>query len=155
MSECRQSGGSHGLAETKNKELSQIVTKDHRIALVFVRRSVMVSGEIPWRGPTGQIGVKVNRPIDPWRGLALAAVVLTTVGLAACGRKGNLDPPPSAALPASPQTNAPRSSLGEDNEAPVPANGERPSSRHQAAATPPPTASQQNKSFFLDFLLGK
>jgi predicted small lipoprotein YifL len=100
--------------------------------------------------------VKVDRPIDRWRGLALAAIILTALGLAACGRKGNLDPPPNAALPASPQSNAPRASLGEDTEAPVPANGERPSSRRQAAAaSPPPTASPQNKSFFLDFLLGK
>ena len=98
--------------------------------------------------------MKVNRPIDPWRGLALAAVVLTTLGLAGCGRKGNLDPPPSAALPASPQSTVQRSSLGEDSQAPIPANGERPSSRHQGEAAPA-TSSPQNKTFFLDFLLGK
>ena len=125
------------------------------MVLVFGPRSGIVSGAIPWRGPTGgHIGVKVNRSIDPWRGLALAAVVLTTLELAACGRKGNLDLPPSAALPASPQSGTQRSSLGADSEAPLPPGGERPSSRHQAAAAPPPAASPQNKTVFLDFLLG-
>ncbi len=34
---------------------------------------------------------------------ALVAALIAALGLAACGRKGPLDPPPDAAIPATPQ----------------------------------------------------
>ncbi len=74
------------------------------------------------------------------------------LGLAACGRKGPLDPPPGAGL-TPPPAYAPRPSLGEENYGPVPPTaGERPrtAAAPPAAAEPPPP-----KTFFLDFLLGK
>jgi predicted small lipoprotein YifL len=70
-----------------------------------------------------------------WR-LALVAVMAAALGLAACGRKGPLDPPPPSAEVPPPPANAPR----------------------QSAAAPPPaaaTAQPAPKTFFLDFLLGK
>jgi predicted small lipoprotein YifL len=75
------------------------------------------------------------------------------LALAACGRKGPLDPPPSAGI-TPPPAYAPRSSLGEENYGPLPPPAdERPRS---AAAPPPPAATQPPpKTFFLDFLLGK
>jgi predicted small lipoprotein YifL len=78
--------------------------------------------------------------------------MMAALGLAACGRKGPLDPPPSAGL-TPPPAYAPRPSLGEENYAPVPpAAGERPrtAAAPPAAAEPPPP-----KTFPLDFLLGK
>jgi predicted small lipoprotein YifL len=85
--------------------------------------------------------------------LALVAVMTAALGLAACGRKGPLDPPPTAA-PSPPPANAPRASLGEENYGPLPPPaGEHPPS---AAAPPPPAATQPpRKTFFLDFLIGK
>ncbi len=40
--------------------------------------------------------------------LALAAVLATSLGLAACGRKGPLDPPPAASVAGEPQASANR-----------------------------------------------
>jgi predicted small lipoprotein YifL len=39
--------------------------------------------------------------------LALIGVLAAALGLAACGRKGPLDPPPGASLEGEPQPNAP------------------------------------------------
>jgi predicted small lipoprotein YifL len=87
---------------------------------------------------------------DQWSRIALVAVLTSALGLAACGRKGPLDPPPSAGL--SPNTAyTPIPSLGDEHYG-VPPGG---------AAPPPPTAAAvpapapQQKTFFLDFLLGK
>jgi predicted small lipoprotein YifL len=94
----------------------------------------------------------VNRQVDRLSRLTLAAVMMAALGLAACGRKGPLEPPPAAGL-ANPQPTAARPSLGEDNDAasppgePAPA---RPQASAPSSASPPP-----KKSFFLDFLIAK
>ena len=81
----------------------------------------------------------------------MAAAMMATLGLAACGRKGGLDPPPSAGL-TTPQSTTSRPSLGEENYGPQPP-GDR---TRTAAAVPPPAAEPpQKKTFFLDFLLAK
>jgi predicted small lipoprotein YifL len=93
----------------------------------------------------------VKQSVDRWSRLALVAAMTAALGLAACGRKGPLDPPPSAGL-APPPAYAPRPSLGEENYGPVsPPAGERP----RAAAAPAAAVAPPPKTFFLDFLLGK
>jgi predicted small lipoprotein YifL len=72
--------------------------------------------------------------------LAFAAALIAAAGLAACGRKGALDPPPSAALPAS---EVPAGA--EPNPFRVPGAQEQPAQ--------PPTPTTTRKSFFLDWLL--
>jgi predicted small lipoprotein YifL len=95
----------------------------------------------------------VNRPVDRWSRLALVAALAATLGLAACGRKGMLDPPPGTSLTAPQSTSRP--SLGEDADSlsPAPVGEHRPARAQGAAvaARPPP----EKKSFFLDFLLNK
>jgi predicted small lipoprotein YifL len=98
--------------------------------------------------------VQVKKSVDRWSRLALAAAMMAALGLAACGRKGGLDPPPSAGL-TTPQSYASRPSLGEESNglAPPPAGDRaRTASAAPASATaaPPP-----KKTFFLDFLLAK
>jgi predicted small lipoprotein YifL len=93
----------------------------------------------------------VRRRIDRLRLVALAAVMVAAgLALAACGRKGPLDAPPSAALtpPA-----AARPSLGEESDNPAAQSGTSVPARTQASApaAPPP----RKTSFFLDFLLGR
>jgi predicted small lipoprotein YifL len=99
----------------------------------------------------GTGGVQVKQSVDRWSRLALAAAMTVALGLAACGRKGPLDPPPSAGL-APPPAYAPRPSLGEENYAPAPppVGARTPVAAPPAAAAPPPP-----KTFFLDFLLAK
>jgi len=95
----------------------------------------------------------VKQSVDQWSRLALVAAMTAALGLAACGRKGLLDPPPSAGL-TPPPAYAPRPSLGEENYGPVPPPaGERP--RPAVAAPPPATEPAPPKTFPLDFLLGK
>jgi predicted small lipoprotein YifL len=101
-------------------------------------------------------GVQVKKSVDRWSRLALAAAMMAALGLAACGRKGGLDPPPSAGL-TTPQSSASRPSLGEETTngfTPPPAEDRaRTASAAPAAATassPPP-----KKTFFLDFLLAR
>lgn len=79
--------------------------------------------------------------------VALAAVLTGALGLAACGRKGPLDPPPSAGLTPS-TAYAPRPGLGEEHYGTPPGAAVVPA---PAAPAPPP----QQKTFFLDFLLGR
>ena len=96
-------------------------------------------------------GVPVKQSVDRWGRLALVAAMTAALGLAACGRKGPLDPPPSAGL-SPPPAYAPRPSLGEENYGPAPP----PAGERTAAAAPPAaTAPPPPKTFFLDFLLGK
>ena len=94
----------------------------------------------------------MNTQVDRLSRLALAAVMMAALGLAACGRKGPLEPPPAAAL-ADPQPTAARPSLGEDNDAAAP-SGE-PAPRRAQASAPPAASPPPKKSFFLDFLLAK
>ena len=93
--------------------------------------------------------------------LALVAALMAALGLSACGRKGPLDPPPSAltnsqgpsGTAAQPATQRP--SLGEEGNgfAPFAGGASRLSpQRAQAAPTAPPPPP---KTFFLDFLLNK
>ena len=80
----------------------------------------------------------------------MAAVLTGALGLAACGRKGPLDPPPSAGLtPAAAYT--PRPGLGEEHYGAPPGAGAPRAAAATAPAPPPPP----QKTFFLDFLLGK
>jgi predicted small lipoprotein YifL len=52
-------------------------------------------------------GVRILRPFErPFLRLALIGALTATLGLAACGRKGPLDPPPAASV-AGEQTPAP------------------------------------------------
>jgi predicted small lipoprotein YifL len=94
----------------------------------------------------------VHRPVDRLRLIALAAVLVAAgLAVAACGRKGPLDAPPSAALtpPA-----AARPSLGEESDNPASTqSGATVPARTQASApaAPPP----RKTSFFLDFVLGR
>ena len=81
----------------------------------------------------------------------MAAAMMAALGLAACGRKGALDPPPSAGL-TTPQSSASRPSLGEEANGltPPPADDRARAAPASATASPPP-----KKTFFLDFLLAK
>ena len=84
------------------------------------------------------MGVWVNRTFD--RALVRFAVVgalVAALGLAACGRKAGLDPPPAAAAVPAAETAAPSPDmLGADSE-----------------GKPVAAATSQRKSFFLDWLL--
>jgi predicted small lipoprotein YifL len=109
-----------------------------------------------------QGGVQVNRPVDRWNRLAVAAVLMAALGLAACGRKGPLDPPPGSSL-TTPQPYTPRPSIGEESDSLAPRatddNGplrSAPAAPATAAAAPAATtAPPPKKTFFLDFLIGK
>jgi predicted small lipoprotein YifL len=77
-----------------------------------------------------------------WARLAAVGALVAALGLSACGRKGPLDPPPSAAAPVqysgepgAPQRAAPSQIVGADGK----------------AAAPPPSGSQQR--FILDWLV--
>src|SRR5215472_19119457 len=75
-------------------------------------------------GSTG-VGVQVKKSVDRWSRLALAVALMAALGLAACGRKSGLDPPPSAGL-TTPPSYTPRPSLGEENYGPAsPPRGDR------------------------------
>jgi predicted small lipoprotein YifL len=90
----------------------------------------------------------VKQSVNRWSRVALAAVLTGALGLAACGRKGPLDPPPGAGLtPTTAYT--PRPGLGEEHY------GTPPGAPPPAAAAPAPAPPPQQKTFFLDFLLGK
>ena len=85
--------------------------------------------------------------------LALAVIVVAALGLSACGRKGPLDPPPSAAIPTGPVA----SSAPGGYSAPAGGTGGTPAetsaktgfdARGNAVAPPGP-----NQPFILDPLL--
>jgi predicted small lipoprotein YifL len=97
----------------------------------------------------------VNIIADRLSRLAFVAVVVVAAsGLAACGRKGPLDPPPGTAL-TSPSPVAQRPSLGEQSDSLGPSPTQEPRARSQPAATASSQPPAPPKSFFLDFLLGK
>ncbi len=81
--------------------------------------------------------------------LALVGPLAAALALAACGRKGPLDAPPSAAIVEPPPAEA---ALGEAPTDPMFSGYLRPP---QPELAPPPGAPQQppKKSFFLDWLL--
>ncbi len=55
----------------------------------------------------------MNRFRDrPFLRLALLGALVASLGLAACGRKGPLDPPPAASVTGEPQANAQASTPG-------------------------------------------
>jgi predicted small lipoprotein YifL len=84
----------------------------------------------------------------PFVRLATLAALGAAVALAGCGRKGPLDPPPSAAISPPPQ-NEP--SLGENSD-PNASGFRRPP--HAAAAQPAvPPAATDKRTFPLDFLI--
>jgi predicted small lipoprotein YifL len=94
----------------------------------------------------------VKQSVNRWSRVALAAVLTGALGLAACGRKGPLDPPPSAALPQSPApADTPRPGLGEEHYGTPPGGAPAAAAAAPAPGATPPT----QKTFFLDFLLGK
>ena len=85
-----------------------------------------------------------------WVGLVAAATIFAAFALAACGRKGGLDAPPSS-LPASPEQQSSTSpSPGPGFMAPNLAGplAGPPSPQQTAQSMPPP-----RKSFFLDWLV--
>jgi hypothetical protein len=68
--------------------------------------------------------------------------------LAGCGRKGPLDPPPSASISPPPPSEP---SLGETNDPNMP--GFRRAPRAAAVAPAPTAPPAEKRSFFLDFLI--
>ncbi|HTV35519.1 MAG TPA: lipoprotein [Xanthobacteraceae bacterium] len=74
---------------------------------------------------------------------ALTFALALPLALCACGRKGPLDPPPSAAIPASPP--AARTSLIDPT---TPTGGAQ-----QAQPAPTQTTQAPKKTFFLDGLI--
>jgi predicted small lipoprotein YifL len=93
-----------------------------------------------------------KQSISRWSRIALAAVLTGALGLAACGRKGPLEPPPSAALPQSPAYASSRPGLGEEHYGTPPGAAAAPAPAAAAAPAGPPPA---QKTFFLDFLINK
>jgi len=90
--------------------------------------------------------------------LALAAGLLVVASLAGCGRKGPLDPPPSAALPPAPAATAPATAAAAPGS--TAAASPQPGTPHDRvvrsgfdAAGNPVAAAGEKKPFILDFLL--
>jgi predicted small lipoprotein YifL len=85
---------------------------------------------------------------DRWLArLAMIAALGAAFALAGCGRKGPLDPPPSAAI-AQPAPDQP--SLGETSD-PNMTGFVRPPPATKSV--PAPAAAPEKRSFFLDFLI--
>jgi predicted small lipoprotein YifL len=104
------------------------------------------------------VGVNVKQSVEIGGRLALAATMVAALALAACGRKGPLDPPPSAL--SNPQPYASRPSIGEESDTLAPrATDDHQPLRSQADAAAPPAnpgaTPPPKKTFFLDFLLAK
>jgi hypothetical protein len=78
----------------------------------------------------------------------LVLALIAGIGLAGCGRKANLEAPPSAALPAAPAVAGPVEPPPDPSLAPV---------LPEAASTPPPSPSlaapPRAKSTWFDWLL--
>jgi predicted small lipoprotein YifL len=103
------------------------------------------------RNALGRSGVGIQVTSKVASRLAWAAAVVAALALSGCGRKGMLDPPPTAGAPPAPQAYSSQPSLGEDTTFQPPGGARTP--RAQAAA-PPAGTTQPPKTFFLDFLLG-
>jgi predicted small lipoprotein YifL len=80
--------------------------------------------------------------------LATIAALTAAFALAGCGRKGPLDPPPSASISPPPQ-NEP--TLGETNDPNMP--GFRRAPRQTAVAPAPTSVPPEKRSFILDPLI--
>jgi predicted small lipoprotein YifL len=91
--------------------------------------------------------------------VALAVALIAPLALAACGRKGPLDPPPSAATPPPPATPAPAPTGFIDPTTPTGQAQPAPVRTTQAAPAPQPQAAQPQgahplwNSFLLDPLI--
>jgi len=89
--------------------------------------------------------------------LALAAALILCLALAACGRKGLLDPPPSAAVaqPAPVASSAPAAAPTAfiDPTTPTGAAQEAPVQTEVASQAKPIAPPVEKKTFFLDLLL--
>jgi predicted small lipoprotein YifL len=96
----------------------------------------------------------VKQSVNRWSRIALAAVLAGTLGLAACGRKGPLDPPPGAGL-AQNTAYTPMPSLGETHYGGPLGATTPPPPPAAAPASAPAAPPVQQRTFFLDFLLGK
>jgi predicted small lipoprotein YifL len=81
--------------------------------------------------------------------LAVLAVLGSALALAGCGRKGPLDPPPSAAI--APPSDQP--SLGEIRDPNTPGYRRAPQQPAVAAAPTTQAPVPEKRSFFLDFLV--
>ncbi len=77
---------------------------------------------------------------------ALVVALVLPLAVAGCGRKGPLDPPPSAALP-QPAPSAPARTTYVDPTTPT--GGAQPAAVQTTQAAPPPP----KKTFPLDFLI--
>jgi predicted small lipoprotein YifL len=84
-----------------------------------------------------------------WGRLAVIAALGAAFALAGCGRKGPLDPPPSAAIAPPPSADQP--SLGETND-PNMTGFVRPPPATKTVP-PAPAAAPEKRSFLLDFLI--
>jgi predicted small lipoprotein YifL len=90
------------------------------------------------------------RRFDGLARLAVAGVLIVGLGVAGCGRKGGLDVPPSAAIPAAPAAAVPQS------QQPAPTDGfllfGKPDEPPPPEA-PPANPAAARRGFFLDWLL--
>jgi predicted small lipoprotein YifL len=77
---------------------------------------------------------------------ALAVALVLPLALAACGRKGPLDPPPSAAISQPAPTGPARTTYIDPT---TPTGGAQPATVQTTQAAPPPP----KKTFPLDFLI--
>jgi predicted small lipoprotein YifL len=83
------------------------------------------------------------------RRLTVAAMV--ALALAACGRKGSLDPPPDTAIPVPPPTAAPRAAPTTFIDPTTPTGGAQPATVRATQANPAPPIAK--KTFVLDPLI--
>jgi predicted small lipoprotein YifL len=98
------------------------------------------------RQGSGGVGF-VHRPLFGFGRVAMLAAIIAAAGLSGCGRKGGLDPPPTASL-TNPQQVPPGPSMGEQSDSPTQSLMAPPPTPQTA---PPPPAAK--KWFPLDFLL--
>src|SRR5215470_7234686 len=97
MSEVRQRGGCLGSRKRKNRRKQKglcVHASNARVGPPIWYGAVRVAAVAQSWGN----GVPVKQSVDRWSRLVLVAAMTAMLGLAACGRKGPLDPPPSAGL---------------------------------------------------------